>query len=212
MEDEITTCGIVMPISGCKDYTEQHWFEVKEIISESIISADFNPNLVSESEDSGIIHNRIVQNLYENEIVVCDVSNKNPNVMFELGLRLAFDKPTIIIKDEKTDYTFDAGIIEHLTYPVDLHYQKINQFKKALSEKITSTYTSSKKDPLYTTFLKHFSKQYTPKTIKPEELSSDDIVPILLEIQDNLRDLKQTNKNKQKHYTHEEVSPEDFPF
>jgi hypothetical protein len=34
---------------------------------------------------------------------LCDVSGKNANVMFELGLRLAFDNPTIIIKDDKTE-------------------------------------------------------------------------------------------------------------
>jgi hypothetical protein len=34
--------------------------------------------------------------------------------MFELGMRLAFDKPTVIIKDDKTDYMFDTGIIEHV--------------------------------------------------------------------------------------------------
>ncbi|WP_353118770.1 hypothetical protein [Myroides odoratus] len=55
-----------------------------------------------------------MNNIYNDEIVVCDVSSKNPNVMFELGLRLAFDKPTIIIKDEKTGYSFDTGVIEHL--------------------------------------------------------------------------------------------------
>ena len=58
-----------------------------------------------------MIHKTIVQNLYLNPIVVCDVSGKNANVMFELGLRLAFDKPTIIIKDDKTDYSFDTSVV-----------------------------------------------------------------------------------------------------
>jgi hypothetical protein len=34
---------------------------------------------------------------------------KNPNVMFELGMRLAFDKPAIIIKDNRTNYSFDTA-------------------------------------------------------------------------------------------------------
>jgi hypothetical protein len=32
----------------------------------------------------------------------------------DMGLRLAFDKPTIIIKDDKTSYAFDTPPIEHL--------------------------------------------------------------------------------------------------
>jgi len=32
--------------------------------------------------------------------------------MFELGLRLAFDKPAIIVKDDNTSYSFDTAPIE----------------------------------------------------------------------------------------------------
>ena len=91
-------CGIVMPISGMDGCSESHWSDVLRIISEAIDEADFEGNLVSNADDVGIIHKRIIQNLYDNPMVVCDVSGKNPNVMFELGLRLAFDKPTVIIR------------------------------------------------------------------------------------------------------------------
>ena len=132
---ESKTCGIIMPISSIDGCNEGHWAEVLNIIKESIDDAGFDPNLVSNSEDSGIIQKTIIQNLYENPIVVCDVSGKNPNVMFELGIRLAFDKPTIIIKDDNTSYSFDTGQIEHLGYPRDLRFSRIVDFKIKLSEK-----------------------------------------------------------------------------
>lgn len=75
---------------------------MKRVISEAITDAGLHPSLVSDASDVGIIQKRIIENLYFNPIVVCDVSGKNPNVMFELGLRLAFDKPTIIVKDNRT--------------------------------------------------------------------------------------------------------------
>ena len=58
-------------------------------------------------------------------MVVVDVSWKNPNVMFELGLRLAFDRPTIVVKDIETDYAFDTSPIVHVLYPRSLRYQPI---------------------------------------------------------------------------------------
>src|SRR5690606_35815500 len=91
-------------------------------------------------------------------IVVCDVSGKNPNVMFELGMRLAFDKPTVIVKDDKTDYSFDTGIIEHVGYPRDLRFSKIVLFKDKLSEKVKATYQKSLSDPEHSTFLKSFGR------------------------------------------------------
>ena len=157
-EQAKSTCGIIMPISSIDNCPQEHWKEVKEIIFEAIRAADFVPSLVSDADDSGVIQKRIVQNIYDNDIVVCDVSCKNPNVMFELGMRLAFDKPTIIVMDDNTNYSFDTSVIEHLSYPRNLSYYQILDFQKKLSNKITATYSKAKDDPNYTTFLKHFGE------------------------------------------------------
>lgn len=47
-------------------------------------------------------------------------------------MRVAFDKPVVIIKDDKTDYLFDISPINHLQYPRDLRFKKIVEFKKLL--------------------------------------------------------------------------------
>ncbi|EUL31966.1 hypothetical protein ACU62Z_15900 [Klebsiella aerogenes] len=149
-------CGIVMPIADIEGYPIGHWRNVHDIICEASADAGFKANLVSSDDDVSVIQKRIVQNLYDNPIVVCDISARNANVMFELGMRLAFDKPTVIIKDERTPYSFDISSIEHLDYPSDLRYQSINVFKERLAGKIRETYSRSLNDPEYTTFLKHF--------------------------------------------------------
>ena len=168
-------CGIVMPISELDGCSEQHWVDVKSILTEAIEAAGFEANLVSDADDIGIIQKRIIQNIYDNPIIVCDVSGKNPNVMFELGLRLAFDKPTIIVKDDKTSYSFDTSPIEHLTYPRDLRFNKIVEFKKELSEKINGTYKKAKEDINFSTFLKHFGK-FTVAKLETTEVSKDDFI------------------------------------
>lgn len=175
------TCGIVMPISELDGCSEKHWIEVREVLSDVIETAGLSPKLVSDSDDAGIIQKRIVQNLYSNPIVICDVSAKNPNVMFELGMRLAFDRPTIIIKDDKTDYSFDTAPIEHLEYPRDLRFSQIVDFKSDLVEKIKGTLKAKQSDSEYTTFLGHFGTFHTAE-IATTEVSTDALV--LEEIQD----------------------------
>jgi hypothetical protein len=69
--------------------------------------------------------------------------------MFELGMRLAFDKPTIIVKDNKTTYSFDTSPIEHLSYPRDLRFSKIVEFKEKLSDKIKATHVKATADATY---------------------------------------------------------------
>jgi hypothetical protein len=176
-------CGIVMPISALDDCTESHWADFLSILNESIETAGFTPNLVSNSDDVGVIQKRIIQNLYDNPIVVCDVSGRNANVMFELGMRLAFDKPTIIIKDEKTPFSFDTSPIEHISYPRDLRFSQIVEFKKRLAEKIHSTFEKSKSDSDYTPFLKHFG-QFKVSSLEQKEVSSSEY------IMEELRDLR----------------------
>jgi hypothetical protein len=163
-----------------------HWSEVRTILADAIEDAGFEGNLVSNADEVGIIHKRIIQNLYDNPIVVCDVSGKNPNVMFELGLRLAFDKPTVIVKDDQTSYSFDTSAIEHLQYPRDLRFTQIVDFKQRLSEKISATHTRATTDPSYTTFLKHFGEFMVAK-IDKKEVSGQEF--ILEELQSLRRSL-----------------------
>jgi len=186
-------CGLVMPISTIDGCNEQHWLDVKDILSESVEAAGFKANLVSYADDVGIIQKRIIQNLYENPIVVCDVSGKNPNVMFELGMRLAFDKPTIIVKDDKTSYSFDTSPIEHLEYPRDLRFTKIVEFKKALKEKLQATLKKSQDDPNYTAFLKHFGT-FTVAKLDTKEVSKEDFII------EELKDLKKSVQRQQMLY------------
>jgi hypothetical protein len=172
---KVPTCGIIMPISALDGCTEQHWLDVREFIFDSIQNAEFEPNLVSDADDVGIIQKRIIQNLYLNPMVVCDVSGKNPNVMFELGIRLAFDKPTIIIKDDKTSYSFDTSPIEHLEYPRDLRFNRIIDFKAALQDKLKGTYKKATEDKSYTTFLKNFG-QFAVAKLDTTELPKDEFI------------------------------------
>jgi hypothetical protein len=174
-------CGLVMPISAIDGCDEKHWSDVRKVLEQAIGQTKFRANLVSEATDAGIIHERIIRNLYENPIVVCDVSGKNPNVMFELGLRLAFNKPVIVVKDDKTAYSFDTAPIEHITYPRDLNFHLIVEFKERLAGKIDATHQrATAKDGTYVPFLSHFG------ILKAAEIGSEvvprDIMLLLKEI------------------------------
>jgi hypothetical protein len=168
-------CGIIMPISAIDGLSEAHWQEVNDILSDAISAAGFDPNLVSTAEEVGIIQKTIIHNLYHNPVVVCDVSGKNPNVMFELGMRLAFDRPTIIVKDDTTSYTFDTASIEHLGYPRDLRFNRIVEFKAKLAEKVKNTHDKAVSDHNYTTFLKHFGEFKVAK-IDQTEVSAQEFM------------------------------------
>lgn len=168
-------CGIIMPIAAMGKYEKSHWDRVRIILDEAIEEAGFQPRLVSDSEDIGVIHARIVQNLYDDPIVVCDVSGKNANVMFELGLRLAFDKPTIVIKDDLTDYSFDTSPIEHINYRADLRFDDVRDFRKRLAAAMKGSVAQKEKDDTYSPFLGHFGK-FKLTGLETKTVSSDQFI------------------------------------
>jgi len=173
--DAKQTCGIIMPIAGNEIYEAGHWQRVKTMLNEAIEDAGFTPKMVSDADEVSVIHGSIVQNIYDNPIVVCDVSSRNPNVMFELGMRLAFDKPTIIVKDRDTDYSFDTQVIEHIAYGADLRYDDVRDFQAKLSAKIKATVAKKQEDANYSPFLRHF-QHLVPQKLSSKEVTIDNFI------------------------------------
>lgn len=187
-------CGLIMPISGIAGhpiYTEQHWGEVYCILKEAIEESGYEVRMVSESEGSSIIQESIVNNIYSDDIVVVDVSSKNPNVMFELGLRLAFDKPAVLIKDELTSYNFDTQPLQHEAYPSSMNYAQVQAFKNKIVEKVIKThkaYTETGKSP----FLENFGHKIKKGTIAEKEIGlGDEILRSIQKISNRIDSLQE---------------------
>jgi hypothetical protein len=189
-------CGLIMPIAAIDNCPTAHWDAVRLIIKEALEDSEYEVSLVSDSNEIGIIQKRIVQNIFSNEMVICDVSAKNPNVMFELGMRLAFDKPILIIKDDFTNYSFDTGVIEHLNYPRDLNYHSIQAFKLALKTKLVATHKATS-EPGYSSFLTSFSTVTASKLPEKEVGSMDYLLETMSEMREEIRSLAKVQSNAQ---------------
>lgn len=164
--------GLIMPIAEIAGLSEQHWEDVRRIITESLKGDDkydMTIRLVSHSDEVRVIQTSIVQNIYNDDIVVIDVSAKNANVMFEFGMRLAFDKPFVVIKDDATPYIFDTGNIQHLEYPRDLRYTHIENFKETLKKKVISTIEYA----LNNTGVSMYLEQYG--NLKPSKIEENEV-------------------------------------
>lgn len=188
--DERPVCGLIMPIADTDGYPRGHWEDVKNILISVADSAGFKTRLVSQSDSVSIIQTTIVQNVYFDDIVICDVSSKNPNVMFELGLRLAFDKAAVIVKDTVTGYSFDTSPVEHLNYPTDLRYYDVEEFKKDLFKKLIATYAKSK-DPNHSMYLESFGKIVNKKLNTIEVSDAEYITKSLNELKTEILLLKE---------------------
>ena len=188
-DNEKKKCGLVMPISAMDGYTEQHGSQIQSILKDAVSSiegTDFETRMVSIADEVTVIHKTIVQNLHDDDIVICDVSGRNPNVMFELGIRLTFDKPTIIVKDDQTPHIFDSSPIEHVEYRRDLRHPDVEAFKKKLAGKVQSTLEAAEKDSDYSAFLKHFGRFVVPKLDEQEGTLNNVVLSRLDDLQNQM--------------------------
>ncbi|MFC7347282.1 hypothetical protein ACFQO9_11190 [Chryseobacterium zhengzhouense] len=193
-------CGLIMPIADTEGYPAGHWKEVRKLLTSVAEGAGFRTRLVSESDEVRVIQANIVQNIFEDDVIICDVSSKNPNVMFELGLRLAFDKAAVIVKDFATGYSFDTSPVQHINYPKDLRYYDIEKFREELKMKLLATFEESKK-PNHSMYLESFGK-FVPKGLKNKEVSNDQyMIQTLQEIKNEISIIKVQNRNNYDSYS-----------
>lgn len=118
-------CFVMMPISTPKGYAEGHFDRVYEnLIKPACHGANVNPVRADEVVKTNLIHVDILQRIIESPIAICDLSARNPNVLFELGIRHAFNKPVVLIQESNTSRIFDISMIRILDYHPEMRYDQ----------------------------------------------------------------------------------------
>lgn len=135
-------CFVIMPISDPEhdDYVSGHFSRVyNDLIVPACKLSGYKAVRADEVSSANLIHLDILDKIVSAPLAICDLSGQNPNVMFELGMRQAFDKPVVLIKDELTKSVFDINGIRYHPYPSSLRYDEVLKFQTKLSEAIDST-------------------------------------------------------------------------
>ena len=139
-EAELPVCFVIMPIADRPGYPPGHFGRVYQIIIEPAVrEAGYQPRLASASTDAVVIHLEILSHLLNAPMAICDISDLNANVMYELGVRQAFDKPVVLLKDDRTHNPFDVIPIRHQPYSSSLSYETVVEERNRIKEAIQST-------------------------------------------------------------------------
>lgn len=133
-------CFVIMPITDCDGYEKGHFAHVyDDIIKPAIDKTEFTAVRADEVKETSFIHLDILKKLIDAPIAVCDLSTRNPNVLFELGIRQAFDKPVVLIQEKGTPKIFDIAPLRYLEYSKDMKYHEVLESQKHLQEAIEAT-------------------------------------------------------------------------
>lgn len=103
-------CFVISPIGKEKSRIRTHSDNaLNHIIKPALQEIGFNAIRADEIAEPGIITQQILEYLIHSAICVADLTNLNPNVMYELGIRHITGKPIIQIADKKEKLPFDLA-------------------------------------------------------------------------------------------------------
>ncbi|MCK4679199.1 MAG: hypothetical protein KAT48_13780 [Bacteroidales bacterium] len=149
---EKKTCFVVMPISTPVKLQEMydggpdHFALVyREVIKPAIERADLYPDPPFMS-GTGFITQDIIEKLGSADYVLIDMSTQNANVFFEFGIRAAFNKPIILIKDTLTSLPSDIRFINTESYNPSLQADIVRGQIDIVTKHIYETIASGKED------------------------------------------------------------------
>ncbi|UZX55804.1 hypothetical protein ND446_02435 [Yersinia ruckeri] len=140
-ETTTKTCFIIMPIADSSPYEPGHFNRVyHHLIAPACRKAGFEPIRADDVNSSNMIVLDILKKIVECDMAICDLSSRNPNVLYELGLRQAFNKKTVLIKDRITTSPFDVQAFRYAEYDNSLRVDYVKNEIVSLASSITSTY------------------------------------------------------------------------
>ena len=102
-------CFVISPIGGDETQTRK-WADqtIKYLIEPAVKEHGFEVLRADQDDRAGIITTHIIQRLVSAELVIADLTSRNPNVFYELAVRHVTRKPLIQIIRAEEEIPFDV--------------------------------------------------------------------------------------------------------
>ena len=125
-------CFVIMPFSGTSpDHTEDYWTDHFRTFLKPLIERDGRWVAHRSTAIRGDIVKELVSDLVTSPVVLAELTDANPNVYWELGVRQSFKHGTVTIAEAGTRLPFDISAKGTLFYHPKNHL-KLTEFVERL--------------------------------------------------------------------------------
>lgn len=149
--EAINKIFVIMPFSEKTSIYPKGFF--KEVFDNLILNAAKEAGYIAKTanrDGSDIIQSTIIKAINNSNIILADLTEHNPNVLFELGIAIALKKPVVLIKTEHTGQIFDIdNTIRVFTYNQNLWPSTLKKDIPNLANRIKSVIDNIGKDKSY---------------------------------------------------------------
>ncbi|MBY6756412.1 hypothetical protein HYH82_03650 [Clostridium botulinum] len=177
-ENNSRECFVIMPIGDKEGYSKGHFKRVYEdIFKPAIVKAGFKPYRADDSNASHLIQIDIIERVIKAPMAICDLSTRNPNVLFELGIRQAFDKPVVLVQEVGTERIFDINSINTHEYRKERVYNEVLEDQEKICDMIKDTFEKHTKGECVNSLVKLINMQ--PAKNIDENFQPNDMMKVI---------------------------------
>ena len=150
-------CFVAMPFRERDSGRPQGFFQ--EVLRALIVPAGQDAGfevVTANREGSDVIHATILNQLLDADLVIADLTENNPNVLFELGLRIAHNKPIALIRSKGTPSIFDVdNLLRVYEYDPNLWTSTLDHDLPRLLEHIKAAWANRDSQNTYMQILRN---------------------------------------------------------
>jgi hypothetical protein len=149
----VKTCFLIAPIGKPDSITRERTDKLeKHFLQPALRNLGYKLLRADKLPSPGIITNDIVRHLLDAELVIADITDRNENVFYEMGIRHAAKRPIIHVRHDNDslpfdivsmrtfDYSFDVSVRTSLIKTLKATIQSINDLVETPFSAATSSF------------------------------------------------------------------------
>lgn len=203
---EKKNCFVIAPIGEPDSDTRRRSDQVlKHVIRPAVTSCGYHAIRADEIDKPGIITSQVIQHIVSDPLVIADLTERNPNVFYELAIRHALRTPLVQIIRKGDAIPFDvAG-----TRTIYVDHKDLDSVESAKNE-IVDQIRALEKDSsaLETPISVSLDLQLLRQSEKPEERSLADLVASVTELRSGISKLETKIGTKEQQGLLDEIQAE----
>lgn len=186
-------CFIIAPIGEAESDTRKRSDQIlKHVISPALKECGYKATRADQISEPGMITSQVIQRIVDDPLVVADLTERNPNVFYELAIRHAIRKPLVQIIKKGEQIPFDvAG-----TRTIHVDHHDLDSVEQAKTE-IIAQVRALEKNPanLETPISVSLDLQLLRQSDNPEQRSLADVLSIITELRSSVLGLEKRLDN-----------------
>lgn len=180
-------CFVITPIGGDTDPIRRHIEGIIDAAIEPALGGKYEIVVAHRISTPGTITKQIIKEIYQDELVIANLTDRNPNVMYELAFRHSLGKPVIMIAEKSTALPSDIIMERVIFYHNDA--RGALELREALVDAENEVDFEKETSPIYDVISEaDADAKIVDMTKSMHEATNNDVLQYILKKLNNLED------------------------